>query len=124
MYGDTFKTGQHEGICYEIVVKGHLDPQRSHWFEGMSITLLPEGQTQLSGALPDQAALHSVLTRIRDLGLTLISVQRRSEEQALNEERASSDAALRRCGPEEQASSDAALRRCGPEEQASSDAAL
>ncbi|UCD97754.1 MAG: hypothetical protein JSV42_12385 [Chloroflexota bacterium] len=59
---------------YEIIIKGHLDPYWSEWFEGLKLTQREEDQTVLSGMLPDQAALHGLLEHIRDLNLTLISV--------------------------------------------------
>jgi hypothetical protein len=66
---------------YEIRVGGHLPSDWSDWFEGLEIRCDPGGDSILSGPLPDQAALHGVLARIRDLNLTLISVGRRSTEQ-------------------------------------------
>jgi hypothetical protein len=59
---------------YEIKVKGHLDPRWSDWFAGLELTHLEEDETLLSGPLPDQAALHGLLERVRDLNLTLVSV--------------------------------------------------
>ena len=63
---------------YEIVVKGHLDERWSYWFEGLTITtgLSDDGTpiTTFTGELADQAALHGVLAKIRDMNLPLISV--------------------------------------------------
>ena len=59
---------------YEIKVKGKLDTHWSDWFEGLTLTHLEGQETLLAGPLPDQAALHGLLERIRDLNLTLISV--------------------------------------------------
>jgi len=60
--------------CYEIRLKGHLDDQWAEWFEGLTITLEEDGDTLLSGPVIDQAALHGLLKKIRDLGLPLLSV--------------------------------------------------
>ena len=59
---------------YEIKIRGHLDPRWSEWFAGLKLTRLEGDVTLLSGMVPDQAALHGLLERIRDLNLTLISV--------------------------------------------------
>ena len=59
---------------YEIKIRGHLDPRWSEWFADLQLTHLEGNETLLSGLLPDQAALHGLLERIRDLNLTLISV--------------------------------------------------
>ena len=63
---------------YEIEIEGHLDHTCwSRWFDGMEVTPREEGTTVLCGPVADQAALHGLLGKIRDLGLVLISVQRR-----------------------------------------------
>lgn len=61
---------------YEIKVRGHLDLAWSDWFSGLQVTHLEDDETLLSGPLTDQAALHGLLERIRDLNLILISVVR------------------------------------------------
>jgi hypothetical protein len=60
--------------CYEICIKGHLESSWTDWFDGLTISNLTNGDAMLSGYLPDQAALHGILDRINNLGLTLISV--------------------------------------------------
>jgi hypothetical protein len=61
---------------YRIRVKGHLGPGWSEWFAGMELTRTEAGETLLSGPVLDQAALHGLLAKIRDLNLTLIAVER------------------------------------------------
>ncbi len=62
-------------VAYEIWVKGHLDGRWSEWFDGLLITNLENGEAMLSGEIVDQAALHGVLAKIRDLGLPLVAVR-------------------------------------------------
>ena len=64
----------YEAAVYEIRIKGHLHERRTALFEGLTATCEPDGTTLLSGSLPDQTALHSILLRIRDMNLKLISV--------------------------------------------------
>ena len=59
---------------YKIRIKGHLGPEWSDWFEGLTIALEEDGTTLLSGPVADQAALHGLLKKVRDLGLPLLSV--------------------------------------------------
>ena len=61
-------------VYYEIRLKGQLDARWAEWFEGLTITLEENGHTLLKGPVVDQAALHGLLKRVRDLGMTLVSV--------------------------------------------------
>jgi hypothetical protein len=61
----------------EILIEGHLEG-RSGWFEGMTLTSQPDGSTLITGQIADQAALFAFISRIRDLGLRLISIKRGS----------------------------------------------
>jgi hypothetical protein len=63
-------------MVYQIRIKGHLGRQWTDWFEGMTITLEDNGDTLLTGPVVDQAALHGLLKRVRDLGMPLISAIR------------------------------------------------
>lgn len=63
---------------YQLRVKGHLGPEWSEWFEGLTISWDERDDTILTGQLLDQAALHGVLNKIRDLGLPLLEVKRLS----------------------------------------------
>ena len=64
------------GVIYEIRVKGVLDGRWSEWFDGMTVSASND-ETTLSGPVADQAALHGLLARVRDLGVPLLSVRRR-----------------------------------------------
>jgi hypothetical protein len=70
------KTDPNQPPIYQIRIQGHLGHQWTEWFESLTITLEEDGVTLLSGPVVDQAALHGLLRRIRDLGMTLISVIR------------------------------------------------
>ena len=61
---------------YEICVQSYLDQHWSAWFEGLTITYDADGNTVLRGPLADEAALHGVLFKVRDLGLPLLMVKR------------------------------------------------
>ncbi len=74
----------HHECHYVLLIKERLASSWSDEYEGLSITYRSTGETQLSGFIPDQAALHGLLARIRDLNLTLISVNRISAENHLN----------------------------------------
>ena len=63
-------------MVYQIRIKGHLGPQWADWFGGLSITLEDDGETLLTGPVVDQAALHGLLRKVRDLGTPLISAIR------------------------------------------------
>lgn len=60
---------------YQIRIKGHLSSQWTDWFEGLTITLEEDGKTLLTGPAIDQATLHGILKKIRDLGMPLLSVK-------------------------------------------------
>ncbi len=67
---------------YQITVKGHLDNRWADWFEGLTITPEDNGETLLTGPVVDQAALHGLLRKVRDLGMPLLSVTRVRPSQA------------------------------------------
>jgi hypothetical protein len=69
-------------LVYQIRIKGHLGREWADWFEGLSITALDNGETLLTGAVVDQAALHGLLKKVRDLGIPLLSVVRVKPDQA------------------------------------------
>ncbi|MGC5224463.1 hypothetical protein ACPW96_18010 [Micromonospora sp. DT81.3] len=64
---------------YEIRLRGQLDQRWSEWFEGFTLTNQSDGTTTLTGAVVDQAALHGLLRRVGDLGVTLISLNMTNE---------------------------------------------
>lgn len=72
----TEKKTEIKPMVYEIKLEGHMDTKWSEWFYGMCITHDHDGATTLYGPLPDQTVLHSVLERIRDMNLPLISVNK------------------------------------------------
>ena len=63
-----------EGGSYEIRLRGHLEARWAAWFDGLSLTPEGDGTTVIRGPVVDQAALHGLLTKVRDLGLPLIAV--------------------------------------------------
>jgi len=68
---------RYESGIYEIRIKGHLDNRWTVWFEGLTIHILQDnGATLLVGPVVDQAALHGLLAKVRDLGMPLLSVNR------------------------------------------------
>jgi hypothetical protein len=69
-------------MVYQIRIKGHLGRQWTDWFEGLTITLEDNGETLLTGPVVDQAALHGLLKKVRDLGMPLLSVNRVEPGQA------------------------------------------
>ena len=68
------KWAAEQPVIYQIRIKGHLAQQWTDWFDGLTVTLEEEGCTLLAGPVIDQAALHGVLKKIRDLGMPLLSL--------------------------------------------------
>ena len=68
------KTNSDQPVVYQIRIKGHLGREWADWFEGLTITLEENGDTLLTGSVVDQAALHGLLKKMRDLGMPLVSV--------------------------------------------------
>jgi len=68
------KTDLGQSMVFQIRIKGHLGSQWTDWFEGLTITLEEDGDTLLTGPVIDQAALHGLLKKVRDLGMPLVSV--------------------------------------------------
>jgi hypothetical protein len=71
-----------EPIIYQIRIHGHLDSQWKDWFEGLALTLEDNGDTLLTGPVIDQAALHGLLKKVRDLAIPLLSVIRVEPSQS------------------------------------------
>ena len=65
---------RYESTAYQFRVRGHLHPRWAEWFGGMTIDLLDDGDTLLSGPVVDQAALHGLIKKVRDVGLPIVSV--------------------------------------------------
>jgi hypothetical protein len=75
MSGTTRIDGDRHGAGrYEIRLKGHLDTRWAAWFDGLSLSLESDGTTIIQGPVADQAALHGLLQKVRDIGLPLVSV--------------------------------------------------
>ena len=73
------ETGPGQPMAYQIRIKGHLGREWTDWFGGLAITLEDNGDTLLTGLIVDQAALHGLLRKVRDLGMPLVSVSSRSQ---------------------------------------------
>ena len=69
-------------LVYQIRIKGHLGREWTDWFGGLTLTLEDNGETLLTGPVVDQAALHGVLRKVRDIGMPLLSVSRVEPGQA------------------------------------------
>jgi hypothetical protein len=67
---------------YRITIKGHLDGEWSDWFDGLTVILVDNGETILTGPIVDQTALHGLLIKIRDLGLPLLALTRIDPDSA------------------------------------------
>jgi hypothetical protein len=68
------RTDPNKQMVYQIRVKGHLESKWTDWFGGLTVTLEDNGETLLTGPVADQAALHGLLRKVRDLGIPLVSV--------------------------------------------------
>lgn len=78
--------GRRRASRWEICLEGHLDERWTEWFEGVALRQEADGQTRLVGLIADQAALHGVLKRLRDLGAVIVSVQRTDESTGEDQE--------------------------------------
>lgn len=76
------KSDPNQPTIYQIRIKGHLGHQWTDWFEGLTVTLEEDGDTLLTGPVVDDAALHGLLKKVRDLGMPLLSVNRVEPDQA------------------------------------------
>jgi hypothetical protein len=74
----------HDSGWYEIRLQGRLDPRWASWFDDMTLTTSTDGTTVLHGPVVDQAALHGLLQKLRDIGLPLLSVARVAPDPARN----------------------------------------
>jgi hypothetical protein len=69
------KPNPSQPVVYQIRIRGHLDREWTSWFEGLTITLEAGGDTLLTGPVVDQAALHGLIKKVRDLGMPLVSIR-------------------------------------------------
>ena len=74
------QTDPGQSVVYQIRVKGHLGSQWTDWFGGLTVTLEDNGETLLTGPVVDQAALHGLIKKVRDLGMPLVSVFRIAQQ--------------------------------------------
>ena len=75
-------THEHHGDWYEIRIQGRLDDRWSAWFDGLELSRTEDGATVLRGPVTDQAALHGLLRKLRDIGLPLLSLTRTDPDDA------------------------------------------
>ena len=75
-------TPPNQAPLYQIRLKGHLGREWADWFGGMAVDLTEEGDTILTGPVADQAALHGLLRKVRDIGITLVSVNEIQHHQS------------------------------------------
>jgi hypothetical protein len=78
---DPTNDGDPAAGCYEIRLTGRLHERWAAWFDGLTVRQAEDGTTVISGPIADQAALHGLLQRVRDLGLPLLSVERLDPDQ-------------------------------------------